>query len=100
MKNRDLGLELENLLRFKLPWAVRATKSKCVAIESIFGNFADCAREVQNSCPEEFNIFFVEFERRINEIAKWRAPHGCSVHETGNGEIYPNGMPRCKLYCD
>lgn len=95
--NDDLGFELEMWLRCSLPWQLRLSGSKCVALEKVFGHFADYARPLARKAPAEFKNLLNELKTRSDRVSKWKAPRGhrCIMQE--EEKKYPNGHPRYTL---
>lgn len=98
--SNDHGIEFEDWICFTVPWQLNLSPSKEVAIKTKFGPFADYVRPLADKAPEEFEKFFSELQRRIEEVSRWRAPRGRMVWiETYKGEWleYPNGKFRHTL---
>lgn len=95
--NDDLGFELEEWFRFLLPWQLRLSGSKCVAVEKVFSRFADYVRPLAHKSPREFKIFLDELRTRSERVSKWKAPHGTRCVMQGAEKKYPNGHPRYTL---
>lgn len=101
----DIQHKFENWLRHELRWRLNLSKSKQVAIDEIFYGFASYIEPLAKKAPNEFEQFFTEFQKRINEISKWKCPKAYMIvpsismddDDKVNIGKYPNGNTVYKL---
>lgn len=92
----DKGLDFETWFCYDLPWKLRLSHSKEVAMHKEFGKFTDYVYPLVEKAPKEFDRFLTELKKRIDRVYKFRAPKGTMVAWTG--EFYPDNRLRYGLY--
>ncbi len=97
--------EFEYWLRRDLSWKLYLSKSKQVAMDIKFYEFANLTAPLARKAPQEFKLFFDEFKKIIDEVHKWKCPSdqcispAMTLDEDGNVNFgkYPNGKMVYKL---
>jgi len=94
----DQGSDFETWFCYEVPWKLRLSPSKEVAMHIKFGKFADFVRPLVKKAPNEFEEFFKELQKRIEEVSNFRAPKGTKIAPILNENKYPNGEFRNELF--
>ena len=90
------GKDFEEWFCYELPWKLRLSPSKQVAMHKEFGKFTDYVYPLAEKVPEEFDRFLTELKNRIESVYRFRAPKGTMV--AWSGELYPNKRPSYGLF--
>ena len=97
----DKGLEFESWICYEVPWRLRLSPSKEVAMGTYFSNFADRVRPLAKKATEEFDQFFKDLKEGLEKVSNYRAPKGKKIGVSitdSEIELHPNKRPIYRLY--
>jgi len=97
----DGGMEFESWISYEVPWRLRLSPSKEVAMRTYFSKFADRVRPLAKKAPEEFDQFLKDLKESLEKVTNYRAPKGKKIGVSITGgeiELHPNGRPIYRLY--
>ena len=96
----EIRWKFETFLRDEIPWKLKLSPSKRVAMSQVFYHISDEIMALEQKAPAEFKMFFDALVRRFDRVSRWKAPKGQQVTAlfTANGPLeYPDKSLRYGL---
>ena len=71
MNEIDAKMDFETWFCWEMPWKLRLSRSKEVAMHKEFSKFDDYVNPLAKKAPEEFQWFLTELIKRIDSVYKF-----------------------------